>query len=347
MTDEVDQELARNRKRRREAEEHVEREHRKEEQQRVRETRLARQAQASASTETRRTEAHQARMSRAARGEQRTVKRQQHSDRRQARRSLTRGTRRTARRSRDFVTVRHGAGAVLGIEYLIFLWLILIRAVVHYTPGSTKLSSSGDTLTVTKGKVSPPANQTGKAGTILAKNQLGPLPVFAGGTGVFFVLSFLVAHGGKAASWANAFGALLLVTLALKSLPEINTIAQWFESTTKAAEGKDEGGYSYKQSLTQASGTVPAAPGSSSSSKKPKGTPKKPLNPGDAPGTVKPVNGKCPAGYTYNANTGLCVPPAGDQPPIILGSTPPAQTLPNIPAPVTQGANPPTNVQAV
>jgi len=40
------------------------------------------------------------------------------------------------------VTVRHSGMSLLMAEYLFYLFIVLIRTVVHYTPGSSSSSSS-------------------------------------------------------------------------------------------------------------------------------------------------------------------------------------------------------------
>jgi hypothetical protein len=67
------------------------------------------------------------------------------------------------------------------------------------------------------------------------KGTQTPLVIFAGGTAAFFVLSFLVARGGKPALVANAFGGLMVVALAVNSVPEIEILSKWFEAASDKA----------------------------------------------------------------------------------------------------------------
>jgi hypothetical protein len=54
----------------------------------------------------------------------------------------------------------------------------------------------------------------------------GPFPIAIGLIGVFFVLSFLAASGGKKAKFAVVFGGLVVTALGVKSVGEIDKIAK-------------------------------------------------------------------------------------------------------------------------
>jgi hypothetical protein len=69
------------------------------------------------------------------------------------------------------------------------------------------------------------------------KGKQTPLVIFAGGTAAFFALSFLTARGGTPSKWANAFGALIILALAVNSSDEFEIVSKWFEDASEAAVG--------------------------------------------------------------------------------------------------------------
>lgn len=120
---------------------------------------------------------------------------------------LVRGGRRRGRGFARGVTVRKGSHHVLMSEYLLFCLIVALRAAADYVP-----SDGGDV----KGKITP------------AAGQLGPIPVWAGGTGLFFLLSFAAARGGTAARVAAAAGALPILVLLMRSGAEMTTVSNWY-----------------------------------------------------------------------------------------------------------------------
>jgi hypothetical protein len=93
--------------------------------------------------------------------------------------------------------------------YLLFVLVVVLRAAADYVP------AAGGTA---KGS-SPPGG-----------GQLAPLPLFAGGTGLFFLLSFPASRGGGAAALANGFGALVILALVMRSGRELQTVAGWYKA---------------------------------------------------------------------------------------------------------------------
>jgi hypothetical protein len=104
------------------------------------------------------------------------------------------------------------------VEYLLFCLVVAIRAAADYAPADGGTS---------KGSSKP------------ASGQLGPLPLFGAGTGLFFILSFPASRGGTAAAVANGLGGLAILTLLMRSGPELNTVAGWYESL--AGQGGSSG----------------------------------------------------------------------------------------------------------
>lgn len=174
---------------------------------------------------------------------------------------------RAAGRGAKAVTRRGPVGAkhVLTAELIIGMIIVLVRVVADYEP-----QSDG----TVKGKVGHP------------KGQYGPLPITAGLITTFFFLSFFVAKGGRWASTANAFGALIIVVLGMKSIDEVKTVTKtfpgWGTGVVPAGKWDTEGtpaGEPVQGSLVPGEGGGVA-----------------PSNPqGPAP---KPHSGRCPPGWT-------------------------------------------------
>ena len=120
----------------------------------------------------------------------------------------------SAGRAATAVTQRSGAysgkGMLTGL-LLLGLLIVLIRIVADF-----EVSGDGSA----KGNVMHPSG------------QYGPLPITAGLIGSFFLLSFLAIGGGTRAKIAVILGGCIVLTLGVKSLPEIEKI-----STTLGAIG--------------------------------------------------------------------------------------------------------------
>ena len=129
-------------------------------------------------------------------------------------RQVARGTVKGGRKVTRVTERRGGVGPkhVLTAELVAGLMIVLVRVVADYEP-----QSDG----TVKGKIGHP------------KGQYGPLPVAAGLIGTFFFLSFFVAKGGRWATVANAFGALVIVTLGVKSTDEFDKVAATFSDWGK------------------------------------------------------------------------------------------------------------------
>lgn len=217
--------------------------------------------------------------------------------------TVIRGARKAQRGTAGFagkVTRRRVSHHVLMVEYLLFTLVVLIRAAADYVPGSG----------ASKGAVTPPSG------------QYGPLPVWATGTGVFFILSFPAAKGGTAAKFANAFGALVVLGLLMKSTSELDTVAKWYENITSVPSSPAG------TVLPTPTGAVPTIDqllgigGSSSSpgAPAPGGSTKpqpawKPV-PGTDGGEYYPIHGKCPPGYTLSPNGLRCIATMAPGPPL-------------------------------
>jgi hypothetical protein len=108
------------------------------------------------------------------------------------------------------VTERQGGYSgkrMLTAELLVGVGIVAIRAVADYEP------TADGTL---KGKIGHP------------KGQYGPLPILAGLILTFFVLSFLAASGGTKAKVAVIAGAIIDLTLLMRSADEFTTVADTF-----------------------------------------------------------------------------------------------------------------------
>jgi hypothetical protein len=124
------------------------------------------------------------------------------------------------------VTAREAAGRGLGLaakvtergggysgkrmltaELLAGIGIVALRAVADYEP------QANGTL---KGKIGHP------------QGQYGPLPILAGLIVTFFVLSFLAASGGTKAKLAVIAGAIIDITLLMKSADEFTKVADTF-----------------------------------------------------------------------------------------------------------------------
>jgi hypothetical protein len=127
-----------------------------------------------------------------------------------------RGTYRAGRKGARKVTRRgasYGPKHLLTAELIAGMVIVLVRLVADYEP-----QSDG----TVKGKIGHPSG------------QYGPVPIAAGMIATFWVLSFFVAKGGRWATVANAGGALVVVTLGVKSSAEIQAVADTFGSWGKA-----------------------------------------------------------------------------------------------------------------
>lgn len=69
---------------------------------------------------------------------------------------------------------------------------------------------------------------TVKANVLHPAGQFGPIPILAGLIGTFFLLSFVVTGGGTKAKLAVIMGGAIILTLGVRSLPEIEKIASTF-----------------------------------------------------------------------------------------------------------------------
>lgn len=114
------------------------------------------------------------------------------------------------RRAAELVTQRSGIYSgkrMLTAELLIGVGIVAVRAVADYEP------QADGTL---KGKVGHP------------KGQYGPLPTLAGLIVTFFLLSFLAASGGTKARLAVIAGAIIDLTLIMRSADEFTKVADTF-----------------------------------------------------------------------------------------------------------------------
>ena len=129
-------------------------------------------------------------------------------------RQVARGTVKGGRKVTRVTERRGGVGPkhVLTAELVAGLMIVLVRVVADYEP-----QADG----TVKGKIGHP------------KGQYGPLPIAAGLIGTFFFLSFFVAKGGRWATVANAFGALVIITLGVKSTDEFDKVAATFSDWGK------------------------------------------------------------------------------------------------------------------
>jgi hypothetical protein len=102
---------------------------------------------------------------------------------------------------------------MLTAELLVLFVIVAIRIVADFSTTTTSetQSSSGNSTsaTVTKGNVLHPSG------------QLGPLPILCGAVITWFVLSFVAMGGGLRAKLAVIMGAAIVITLGVKSIPEI------------------------------------------------------------------------------------------------------------------------------
>jgi hypothetical protein len=107
------------------------------------------------------------------------------------------------------VTKRKTTHHLLLTEYLLFCLVVVLRAAADYVPGDSGAS---------EGTSAPQGGQS------------GPLPIWATGTGLFFLLSFPAARGGATAAVANGFGGLIILTLLMRSGSELKTVSGWYET---------------------------------------------------------------------------------------------------------------------
>lgn len=108
---------------------------------------------------------------------------------------------------------RYSASRMLTAELALGILIVAVRAVADYEP------QADGTL---KGKVGHP------------KGQYGPLPILAGLTVSFFLLSFLAASGGTKAKLAVIFGATIDLALLMKSSAEFEKVTKTFGTFGKA-----------------------------------------------------------------------------------------------------------------
>ena len=176
-----------------------------------------------------------------------------------------------AKKGLDLVTHRRGdysARGMLTAELLAGVIIVVIRAVADYQP------QADGTM---RGKVGHPAG------------QYGPLPVLAGLIVTFFLLSFLAASGGTKARLSVIFGAVVIITLAMKSADEFTTVSGTFSTFGKARRPPGNWQTSGPQAGTAFTGNTSSGSSSSGGS-----------GGGGQPGpeVVKPKGGSCPPGYT-------------------------------------------------
>lgn len=117
---------------------------------------------------------------------------------------------------------RQPTGGLLAAELLVGFAIVLIRALGDY-----QLTDEG----TQRGTLNTPAN-----------GGYGPFTVLAGLIASFFGLSFLAAGGGKRAKAANAFGALIIIVLMLKSMDEIEIVGK-FITTNPATRTVETAAY--------------------------------------------------------------------------------------------------------
>jgi hypothetical protein len=178
------------------------------------------------------------------------------------------------------ITQRSGSYSGKGMltaELLVGFGIVLIRIIGDFTVDTT----------------------TGKAKSNVLHNSsvYGPFPIAVGLIGVFFVLSFLAASGGKKAKFAVVFGGLVVTALGVKSIGEIDKIAKTIGNIgtykVPAPSGKEGSGASSPIAAVNIPG-IPGSPGS--------------------PGTTNPVGvigGSGPGGITPTP-TGYSTLPIGD-----------------------------------
>jgi len=117
---------------------------------------------------------------------------------------------------------------MLTAELLVGFVIILIRIIADFT------------IDDTTGKL--------KSNVLHNSGEYGPMPIATGLIGVFFILSFLAASGGKKAKAAVVFGGVVVTALGVKSVPQIGSIATYIGSIgtyqVPAASGTEGSGAS-------------------------------------------------------------------------------------------------------
>ena len=111
------------------------------------------------------------------------------------------------------VTRRSGSYSGKGMltaELLVGFAILAIRLV-----GDATVSDDGTTV---------------KANVLHPQGQFGPIPIALGLLGTFFILSFVVMKGGTAAKLAVIMGGCIILTLGVKSYPEIVKVGATFGS---------------------------------------------------------------------------------------------------------------------
>jgi hypothetical protein len=180
-----------------------------------------------------------------------------------------------------------GKGMLTGI-FLIGLAIILVRIVADF-----EVSGDGSV----KGNVLHPAG------------EYGPLTIAVGLIASFFLLSFLAIGGGIRAKIAVILGGCIVLTLGVKSYPELVKVGSVIGTVgtvvVPPASGTEEAG----------AVVTPLGNSGAGSSSGNAGTPQNPQVPSGwtaVPNTsnlqVEPQNGKCPSGWTLTG--GRCISPS-------------------------------------
>lgn len=119
---------------------------------------------------------------------------------------------------------------------------------------------------------------TGKAKSNVLHNSevYGPFPIAIGLIGVFFILSFLAASGGKKAKFAVVFGGLVVTALGVKSVGEVDKIAKTIGNIgtyqVPPPSGKEGSGASSPNATVTIPGASAPADGSPAPSPAPTGS---------------------------------------------------------------------------
>ena len=178
-----------------------------------------------------------------------------------------------------------GKGMLAGL-LLIGFAIILVRSVADF-----EVSGDGSV----KGNVLHPAG------------EYGPLTIAVGLIASFFFLSFLAIGGGTRAKIAVILGGCIVLTLGVKSYPEITKVGSVIGTIGTVVVPPASG--------TEEVGAVVTPLGNSSSSSGNAGTPTNPQTPSGwtpVPNTsnleVYPQNGTCPSGWALTG--GRCISPS-------------------------------------
>ena len=141
---------------------------------------------------------------------------------------------------------------------------------------------------------------TMKAKVLHPQGEYGPVVISAGLLGSFLVLSLVAMGGGTRAKLAVLFGGCIVLTLGVKSYPEIVKVGTTFGSIGKLTAPSPSG------QLNDIFGTPPATSASSGGSGNyvpstgltpSKGNPVPSGWTKNSDGTLVPQNGKCPTGW--------------------------------------------------